>query len=349
MATYRKRKRSDGTTSIVAIIRRHGHKPISQTFDRKTDAKAWAQKTEDQIKNSQYLDEARKRTLSDLVDRYIQDVLPHKKDGAKTAQLLRWWEKHLGGLKLVQIQPARIIELRDTLSTGVTRLGKQRSPSTVVRYMAALSHCFTTAVKEYQWMQDNPMNRVSKPSEAKGRTRFLSDDELARLTAACQDSGNKYLYPAFLVALSSGARLNEVIGLRWPDVDLVKGSALLHETKNGERRSIAIKGGPLEVLREYAKVRRLDTDLLFPGRTGKPAYIRKPWLRALKEAQIEDFHWHDIRHTTASYLAMNGCSLLEIAEILGHKTLQMVQRYSHLTEKHSHGKIEDMLIGKGLG
>jgi len=97
-----------------------------------------------------------------------------------------------------------------------------------------------------------------------------------------------------------------------------------------------IAGHGLELLREYAKVRRLDTDLLFPGtiHAHKPIDLRKPFENALIEAEINDFHWHDLRHCTASYLAMNGASLAEIAEVLGHKTLAMVKRYAHLSDGH---------------
>jgi integrase len=110
----------------------------------------------------------------------------------------------------------------------------------------------------------------------------------------------------------------------------------LHETKNGERRRVPLAGHALDLLREHAKIRRLDTDLLFPGNSNahKPIDLRKPFENALKAAEITDFRWHDLRHCTASYLAMNGASLAEIAEVLGHKTLQMVKRYSHLSDGH---------------
>ena len=122
----------------------------------------------------------------------------------------------------------------------------------------------------------------------------------------------------------------------------------MHETKNGERRRVPIVGPALEALRAHAKVRRLDSPLVFPGRTGKPAELRKAWVKALREAGIEDFRFHDLRHTTASYLAMSGASPGEIAEILGHKTLHMVKRYAHLSESHTRSVLErtmDKVLG----
>ncbi len=90
-------------------------------------------------------------------------------------------------------------------------------------------------------------------------------------------------------------------------------------------------------MKARAKVRRIDTDLVFPGKTNprKPIDLRAPWEKALEVAEVEDFKWHDLRHSAASYLAMNGATLAEIAGVLGHRTLQMVKRYSHLSEQHT--------------
>lgn len=133
------------------------------------------------------------------------------------------------------------------------------------------------------------------------------------------------------------------MSLTWEDVDLHQGRATLHETKNGERRVVPLSGKALELLKAHAKVRRLNTSLLFPGKNPqKPMDLRTPWESALKKAGIEDFRFHDLRHSAASYLAMNGASLAEIAEVLGHKTLQMVKRYAHLSEAHSAGVMERM-------
>lgn len=190
--------------------------------------------------------------------------------------------------------------------------------------------------------------KVKKPSEPRGRVRFLSDEEREALLQACRDSSNPWLYLAVVVALSTGMRNGELMSLSWKDVDLKAGRIVLHETKNGERRVVPLAGPALSLLKEHAKVRRLDTDLLFPANkkqedgTIRPIDLRTPWETALKRAGITDFHWHDLRHTAASYLAMNGASLAEIAEILGHKTLAMVKRYAHLSEAHTASVVERM-------
>jgi integrase len=240
--------------------------------------------------------------------------------------------------------------------------------------MAALSHAFTIAVNEWGWLDDTPMRKVKKPAVPRGRVRFLSEDSTApdgsvikgertRLLKACEESDNSYLYTVVVLALSTGMRQGEIMGLTWENVDLHQCRATLYETKNGEIRVIPLSGKALELLKTHAKVRRLellkthakvrrlDTDLLFPGKPFydenrkkqyKPMDLRAPWEKALKKAGIEDFRFHDLRHSAASYLAMNGASLAEIAEVLGHKTLQMVKRYAHLSEAHTAGVVARM-------
>ena len=137
------------------------------------------------------------------------------------------------------------------------------------------------------------------------------------------------------------------MGLRWRDLDLPEAKLVLHDTKNGETRVVPLARSAREALRKHGALRRLDTDLVFPGRrqpdgTYRPANITGAWKRALQVAEIEDFRFHDLRHTTASYLAMNKATMREIADVLGHKTMAMAQRYSHLSEAHNKAVVESM-------
>jgi integrase len=198
-------------------------------------------------------------------------------------------------------------------------------------------------MKEWGWVEDSPTRKVQKPKEPRGRVRFLDDEERQKLMRACKNNDEVFLYPIVVLALSTGARRAEILGLTWGDIDLQRKVAVLHQTKNNERRALPLAGPALQCIKELAEMRRIDTRLLFPDKSGKkPIQLRTPWGKALKEAEIENFKFHDLRHSAASYLAMSGASLAEIAEVLGHKTLQMVKRYSHLSEQHTANVVSRM-------
>lgn len=347
MATIDKHTANDGKVTYRVRVRMKGHPLETASFERLTDARKWATQTEAAIREGRYFKtrEAQRHTLAELVDRYLREILPGKRPGSINAQRgqLTWWKEQLGDRALSDLTPPLIAEYRDKLAAGHPGT-EPRSPATVVRYLAALSHCLSVAVKEYQWLDDNPMRKVSKPKEPRGRVRFLSDDERAALLSACEASPNPYLFPVVVLALSTGMRAGEIMALEWRDVDLARGWLTLRETKNGERRGVPLAGKALELVKQHGKVRRLDTPLLWPGKEhpNKPMDLRAPWNAAVKRAGLVDFRFHDLRHSAASYLAMNGASLNEIAAVLGHRTLAMVQRYAHLSESHKAGVVERM-------
>ena len=145
-----------------------------------------------------------------------------------------------------------------------------------------------------------------------------------------------------LFAITTGVRRGELLGLRWQDIDLERRVAVLHNAKNGDRRSVPIVPEGAELLREHGKVRRLDNDQVFASDGDDPVWFDKFWYAALKAAKIKDFRFHDLRHTAASYLAMSGATTAEIAAVLGHRTLQMVKRYAHLPDQHTGAVVERM-------
>lgn len=165
--------------------------------------------------------------------------------------------------------------------------------------------------------------------------RYLDRNERERLLAACRDSHDRRLYPLVVTAISTGMRQGELLRLRWKDIDFEDGYAVIHQSKNDDRRAVPIPPPALTVLAALKKRAPRASPLVFAGPRGKALFPKKPWLNALETASIQNFTFHDCRHTAASYLAMSGATLAEIAEILGHKTLQMVRRYAHLSERHT--------------
>ncbi|MGH8657351.1 MAG: tyrosine-type recombinase/integrase [Gammaproteobacteria bacterium] len=334
MANIVKRTGRDGEITYLVRVRLKS-KTASATFRRKTDAKHWAEKTEAAILERRFFQraEAERRTLGEAIERYEQTHLSALRSARSRRQHLAWWNERLGGSLLADITPAVITEYRDKLAAGKVRQGKLRGPGTVNRYLAALSHVLTFAAREWHWIERNPCEQVSILKEPRGRVRYLTDEERERLLAECKAHSDE-LYLIVLLALATGGRRGEILGLKWHDVDLKRGHVVFQETKNGERRGLPIRGQTLELLR--AKVRRIDTDLLFPSRKdpAKPINVQHVFDNALQRAGIGDFRFHDLRHSCASYLAMNGASLAEIAAVLGHRTLEMVKRYSHLSDQH---------------
>ena len=171
MANIQRRTSKSGKVSYRALIRLKGHPSESATFERLTDARKWIQSTESAIREGRYFksSESRKHTLADLVERYKTHILPTKpKSAYEQRYQLDWWANQLGSYSLADITPAVLADARDTLISTPSKNGRIKSPATVVRYMAALSHAFTIASNEWQWVDDNPLRRVSKPKEPKG-------------------------------------------------------------------------------------------------------------------------------------------------------------------------------------
>ncbi|MBM3192006.1 MAG: site-specific integrase [Chlamydiae bacterium] len=346
MAAIQKRTQKNGKTTFHVRIRKRGFPTQCGTFSNISKAKEFAQRVEASMKEGRYFKtvEAKKHTLAELIDRYMDTVLPKKpKSVDKQTLQLEWWKKHLGYCLLSDLTPSLIAEYRDRLGKEVTVRGSQRSPATVVRYMAALSHVLTVGCKEWEWLQESPMSKVTKPQEPRGRVRFLDDEERMRLLEACKASSNPYLYLIVILALSTGMRFGEMIHLHWKNIDLENKRIILEETKNGERRAVPLVGHALDLMTTYFKNRRRDTDLLFPGKDPKKVTdIRFPWEKALQDAMITDFKFHDLRHTFASYLAMRKATLTELRSLLGHKSASMTARYSHLSEAHGMAVVSDM-------
>ncbi len=341
MATIQERRNADGSTSYRVQIRIAGRPPQTATFARRADAKDWAISTEAAMKEGRYFPtrESKRHTVGDMIDRYLETVVPGRLADERTRRTqLRWWKKELGAWTLADVNRALIVEIRDRrLIPKKKANGERIAPATVSRYLAALRHVFSMACREWGWLETNPMAGISRPREPRGRVRFLDEDELERLLDACAQSTDPNLYALVELALCTGMRQGELLGLRWRDVDLVRGRVVAHVTKNGERRGVPLMPRAVEVLRDHMGRQAPGTLHVFPGpRTGGPAaFNHRLWNLAREAAELEDFRFHDLRHTTASYLAMRGASSLQIAEILGHKTLAMVKRYAHLSDAHT--------------
>lgn len=220
-----------------------------------------------------------------------------------------------------------------------------RNPATVVRYLSHLSHLFTIACKEWEWVLENPVRKISKPSVSPGRVRYLEKEEIKKLLECTQQSKSKELFAVVVFALGTGMRLSEIMHLRWNQVDIVNEVIKLSTSKNGDPRFIPMKGLVLDLVKAKAEKQGTKaSDYLFPSpyNPKQPVDIRSAWETAIKKSGIQDFRFHDLRHTTASHLAMSGKGLHDIASLLGHKDLQVTRRYAHLSNAHKAKMVSEL-------
>jgi integrase len=347
--TYRTKA---GQLSYRVRIRRNGSSH-TKIFSTRAEAKRWAEIQEGRVVAG-ILDlptHTPTHTLGEAFERYSHEILPQKKPSTRRPQqyqITRLLMLLGSNTRLVSITPARLRSLCAQLRADGA------APATVVRYLALMSHLFTVAIKEWEWIESNPVRLITKPKEPRGRTRYLSHEEVERLLHACEQSRNRQLRLIVLLAISSGARLGELLSLRFRDVvDTSAGSLTFHNTKNSETRTVPLLGPALTAMQEYrAQALRDPANLLFPSSKNpqQPISIRRAWEGALRKAGLrkEGVHpadrivFHSLRHTTASHLMMSGASLLDTATLLGHHSLDMVRRYSHLSQHHLQGVVEKM-------
>ena len=228
--------------------------------------------------------------------------------------------------------PLRMFTTRMVEEMQTKMLADGLKPSTVNRHMATLKHMFTKAV-EWEMADEEGLKRVRRVKQLKEnnrRLRYLSAEDCQALINACSD----HLRPIVIMAIHTGMRREEILSLEWDKhVDLRHGFILLDKTKNGDRREIPIDRTLRETLQSL--IRRVDCPYVFLDSEGKRHKdIRTAFHGACRRAGIKDFRFHDNRHTFASQMVMNGADLMTVKELLGHKTLEMTLRYSHLAQSH---------------
>lgn len=321
MASIVARQQQDGTVTWQVKIRRRGYAPVSRTFVRRADAERFARQTEADMDKGVFvsLDEAHSVTLSDLIDRFRREFAPRYK-GRHVETILRMLEDRLGKLSPAALTATKIAAYRDgRLADGV-------SGETVRKELALLSKLIKTAMREWGIaLPGNPVANVSKPPPSKPRERRLKEGEEARLLASLDQCRNRYMRPLAELAIETAMRQGELLALQWDRVDLKRRIAFLPETKNGEARAVPLSSRAVAILQDLP--RRID-GRVFPISQG---LVVQAWGHAVKRAGLENLHFHDLRHEALSRLAERGdLSVLELAQISGHKTLQMLKRYTHL-------------------
>ena len=346
MATFVKTTR--GTWK--AVIRKTGTPTASKTFRTKRDAMDWARNTEDEIVRGVYINRApsERMLLKDALERYRREVSIAK--GASTQDRERSRSKFLteklGKYALATITSDLVARYRDE------RLAEGKSNNTVRLELALLSHLYKTAIQEWGvGLTHNPVANVRKPSPGNGRSRRLMPEEEARLLDAVDQHSNPILGWVMRIALYTAMRQGEVLSLYRSQVDLDRRVVRLDKTKNGSARTVPLSPQALAVISEamaHPIHTTTNSPLLFPGDPGRdgkrrPYVINRVWAMAIERAGVHDFRFHDLRHEAVSRLVEAGLTDQEVAAISGHKSMQMLKRYTHLRAEDLVSKLEQML------
>jgi integrase len=276
-------------------------------------------------------------------------------------QRVHWWQERLVGVALQDLSDDHVHAALEDLKQGRSRYyagrdadgkpihlakDKPRSPATINRYAATLGAIVTWSIKRRIAPKGmvHPCRSIEREPEHKGKTRFLSDDERARLLTACRLACWPRLYLLVLMALTTGARKGDLTGLRWCDIDFERAEASVANTKNGDARILPLVDA---VRAELQRFKGAPSTLVFGSTrdTSRPFAFEAQFVGALAAARIKGVTFHTLRHSCASMLAANGATLLEIAEILGHRQLQMTKRYCHLVTAHKAALVNRVLGG----
>ena len=330
MASINSRTRG-GRKVWVAQVRLKGLDPVSRQFDDKASAQRWAKDEETRLDELRQVagvsPEVGTVTIKKLCERYLADPKAKQLDTYKERERhLGHWTEHYGTMRCRDFGPLQILERRDALlATGI-------KPATVNRYVAAMRRAWNWGRNVRLLSSNSAWPGEVMLEEKNARTRYLEDDELKRLMDAAR-ARSATLHASIVVAITTGLRINEQLRLEWRDVNFEGSAVTIRDAKNDTPRSVHLPSSAAKALQSLKKSNKVLGKRVFLDAAGEPFTYwthGDEWQAIKTAASIEDFRWHDLRHCCGSYLAQNGASLLEIAQVLGHKSLQATQRYAHL-------------------
>lgn len=339
MATYTKRRTLGGLVSWRVRVRIAGRYE-STTFATQREAQQWAAEKEGELRRLGPAPVGGPVSFEEALARYLANVPRTDLDRGK----LKWWAERFEGMGLESIGAREISAGLAALAKGETPSGRNAAPATVCRYAASIGTFFSWCERDAELIASNPVRRVRRPKEPRGRLPNLTGPERARLLSVCREVDPR-LGDLVTVLLATGARRGEVLRLRRKDIDLGKGVAIIEDTKNGDRRRMHLAGPALEVVRARIETLPVDPAVYVFAASDRPPdrepeFPRNAWRRARKQAGLPSLRVHDLRHVAASAFLEAGASLGELRELLGHRSPQMTARYAHLAESRARESVE---------
>ena len=320
-----------------AQVRTKGQEGSSRTFDTKAEAQVWARSIENAMDRGIFIDnsEAQRTTLLEAIERYEKETIARKGYPQQELQRTKHWKTQpLAKRFLATLRGVDFAKYRDM------RMDSGRAAATVRQELQVVSHLFETARKE--WGMEgllNPLKNIRKPSASNERDRRLAPGEFERISAELARRGNPYALPAFELAIETSLRQAMLFSLRWEWIDL--GARVIRIPIDFRR--MANKGVPAALPLSSQAVNTLRTmprainGKVFDTTTNAVVMV---WKKSLRELKITGLRWHDLRHEAASRFFEKGLHPMQVAAITGHKSLNMLRRYTHL-------KAEDLAVMLG--
>jgi integrase len=308
---------------------------IRRQYASQTEAETELDNFRNEQKNPKLLEDIKPRkpglTLAQAIERYLA-AKARKRTLAEDKRQLEALKAVFGAeTPVAEISAARISQYKaERLGTKSEHTGRPLTAAAVNRPLALLRHLLRLAHEEWELLDAVPRIRLEK--EPQGRIRWLESDEEARLLAACAKSQNQELLAIVTLALETGLRRGELLGLTWDRVDMSRGVIRLEVTKSGKRREVPMRQAVYDILAAVAGPRE--------GRVWRSSNIRTAFERTVTAAKLDSpFHFHDCRHHFASWFVMRGGSIVALQDLLGHASLSMTRRYSHLAPDHLRSEV----------
>ena len=276
------------------------------------------------------------KTFRQMMEKYLVEHSARNKASSshiRDKSLKNHLVQHLGELTLAEINPKLISEYK------TKRIEQGASPRTVNYELALMSHAFNLAIKEWEWCKDNPVSKVSREKVNNSIERWLTDEEEERLLKASR----KWLQELIIFALNTGLRQSEMLSLQWPQIDLFRKTVSILEQKNEGKDILPLNKKALDVLKLRAKIRHINTNLVFFTSKGTRVSARnllRAFYIATKKAGIESFRWHDLRHTFATRMVQERVDIYTIQRLGRWKDISMVKRYAHHSSESLRAGVE---------
>ncbi|MDX8500152.1 site-specific integrase [Mesorhizobium sp. VK4C] len=358
-------------------VRRQGHEARSKSFLTRQDAEKWAREIERQMDREE-LGPDRKAlksiTLSDLVERYRDEVLPKKRScRTETVELNRFLRYPIAKKSLFDLQPRDFAQYRDQRLNEVSKVtGRPILARSLKRQLAPLYHLFEVARREWHIEVGNPLEGLYLRVQDDKRQRRLRPGEEDRLLLEARKltlrdgTPNPFVGPIIEFALQTAMRQAEILAIQYKHIDFERQTLLIPVAKTGSRM-IPLTARAVQILREVLTI-PFCVETIKAGRSGGAQYLRSfigprmitpttqvfpvdvealkaSWTRICKRAtpQIEDLHFHDLRHEGISRLFELGLSIPEVASISGHRAPAMLFRYAHANLNNVQEKLRGMV------